>query len=163
MPCDSLLLDWAVKYTHEHEVVVVASAGNDNSDKVGYPAALPYVVAVAAVDNEGIKAGLSNYGSAVTIAAPVVKIYSSYRDGRFAWWIGTSQAAAFVAGEAALIKSKYPWMLVDEVVDTMVIYSTDIGFQNPGHDWRNANPLSALTSVSDSHVFRAVSTPKKLG
>ncbi len=49
--------------------VVVAAAGNDNSDEPHYPAAYPGVVAVAAVDHNGKKKNYSNYGAYVDLAA----------------------------------------------------------------------------------------------
>ncbi|MCH8309360.1 MAG: S8 family serine peptidase, partial [Chloroflexi bacterium] len=154
VPCESLVLNWAVNYAQERGVIVVASAGNDNSENIGYPAALPNTVTVAAVDNQGNKAEFSNHGSEITIAAPGVEIYSPYRNGQFAWWSGTSQAAPIVAGEAALIKSRFPWMLSSEIVDMIVTASTDIGVQTPGHGWKRANPNSAVNSDLAAHEFK---------
>ncbi|MGH9175898.1 MAG: S8 family peptidase, partial [Vicinamibacterales bacterium] len=98
-------------------VLVIAAAGNDgiNADAFGtYPAAynLPNILSVAATDSSDQLASFTNYGpGAVDIAAPGVSIYSTWatsfgHDHRFA--SGTSMATPFVAGAAALVKSRFP-------------------------------------------------------
>jgi subtilisin family serine protease len=100
--------------------LVVAAAGNFDSDRPYWPAALKDVVAVAALadsaDGEPERASFSNYGWWVDAAAPGVKIKSTFptqgrEDGKdfhgYAKWSGTSFAAPVVAGRiAALMSSK---------------------------------------------------------
>ena len=45
----------AVKYAYDRDVVLVAASGNDNTDRPGYPAAYPEVLAVASTDANGAK------------------------------------------------------------------------------------------------------------
>ncbi|MBD2128528.1 S8 family serine peptidase [Microcoleus sp. ZQ-A2] len=58
------------------KLVMVASAGNQNLDEIGFPAALPGVVAVGATNLAGNRAPYSNYGAThplgqgVTLVAP---------------------------------------------------------------------------------------------
>jgi serine protease len=51
-------------------VTVVAASGNENSGAVGFPANLPNVIAVGAVDGRKIRAPYSNFGSALDVVAP---------------------------------------------------------------------------------------------
>jgi hypothetical protein len=90
--------------------VVVACAGNAGADRPFWPAALKPVIAVAALDGGGDRAGFSNYGWWVDACAPGVDIASSYvrfdgpRGDRFegyATWSGTSFATPAVAGRVA--------------------------------------------------------------
>ena len=60
----------AVKYAHDKGVVVVAAAGNDGRGKVGYPAAYPGVVAVAATQFDETTTFYSNWGKEIDVAAP---------------------------------------------------------------------------------------------
>lgn len=84
-------------------VVVVASAGNDNTGTPQFPASVSSVISVASVDSTDAKASFSNYGSTIYVDAPGVNIISAYPNGRYAMVSGTSFSAPMVAAEAALI------------------------------------------------------------
>jgi serine protease len=57
--------------------LLVAAAGNDNTNTPLYPAALSSVISVAAVDQNKNKASFSNYGPTIALAAPGVNVYST--------------------------------------------------------------------------------------
>jgi hypothetical protein len=114
----------AVEYAYQHGVTVVASTGNTNG-AVTYPAALPHVIAVGAVDNEGNRWSLSNYGPEIDLVAPGVDIYSTNRSG-YGTRTGTSMAAAHVSGLAALLEGMYP-LSPDQIKASMTNTSRDLG------------------------------------
>lgn len=107
-PSDKLLtrlIDAAIK----HGAVVVAAAGNDGPHGLAsYPAALPNVVAVTAVDaNEQLYPNATE-GEFIQVAAPGVEIVSTSPGGKLMVSSGTSMATAFVSGTAALLIQQNP-------------------------------------------------------
>ncbi|MEV7420948.1 type VII secretion-associated serine protease mycosin, partial [Streptomyces sp. NPDC089919] len=102
--------DEAVQYALARGVVVVASAGNGGGagDRVSYPAAYPGVIAVTAVDRDDTKAPFSTRHWYATVSAPGVDIVIADPDRTYYEGWGTSAAAAWVSGTAALIRAAHP-------------------------------------------------------
>ncbi len=72
----------ALNYAYSHGVILVTSAGNDDSDDIQYPAAYPTTISVGATDQNDEKASFSSYGEWVDISAPGVDILSTVPLGK---------------------------------------------------------------------------------
>ncbi|MFD3524911.1 type VII secretion-associated serine protease mycosin [Streptomyces sp. NPDC058653] len=131
------------------EVVIVASAGNDGLDgkvKETYPASYDGVLAVAASDRNNERAAFSQSGEFVGIAAPGVDMVTTVPGGGHCADNGTSFSAPYVAGIAALMKSKHgEWSQEKIVAQIQQTAERSI----PGRDrlvgWGVADPVRALT------------------
>ena len=96
----------AIKFATRHQVICVASAGNDGKEEIVYPAALSDVMGVASTANNDTLSTFSNYGEdLVWVAAPGEGIITTYPFGTFGAGWGTSFSAPFVSGAAALLLS----------------------------------------------------------
>lgn len=102
---------------YQNDIVLIAGNGNDYMAQVGYPANLPEVIAVAAVDGSNAHVGYSNTGPETELSAPGdgVGVVSLARPGygAYPWYDltysgGTSAATAYVSGVAALVRSYNP-------------------------------------------------------
>jgi thermitase len=150
----SATLENAVLYAYTRGVVQVAAAGNSGSGSVLYPARFGPVIAVAATDSANNRAGFSNYGPEVDLAAPGVSIYSLYPGGGYGYRSGTSMSAPFVSGLAAIligIPGNYDAGFVESQMETTAL---DLGA--PGWDVYYGAGLIQM----DAAIRRAIpSTP----
>jgi thermitase len=97
----SMMLQNAVQYALNQNVLIVAAAGNEQLTQLAYPAAYPGVISVGAVDAQRKQAYFSNSGSNLTLVAPGVGILSAYPEGKVVIGSGTSQATAMTTGTVA--------------------------------------------------------------
>lgn len=131
-------------------ILIVAAAGNLNTDLPMYPAAESCVLGVTAVGSGMHKSDYASYGPWVDIAAPGERIFSTYPGGSFGWWKGTSLATPFIAGQAALLRNDSPTLSIDEV--GALIAETARSLDNSNHQYRGL--LGAgLTQIDNSFNY----------
>jgi thermitase len=151
---DSEFLHDAIRYAYDKDIVIVSAAGNDNTERPGYPAAYPEVLAVAATNSGTEKASFSNYGDYIDVAAPGESIASTYPDGQYAALSGTSMSSPHVAALAGLIRSINPELSNTEVMKLMTDNAIDLG--TPGHDiyygWGQVDIYKTLQAAGGGEV-----------
>lgn len=112
--------------------VLVAGAGNDNTDNEFFPAAYEGVIAVGSIDQGGGKSGFSNYGSWIDLVAPGV-VYSTAAGNDESYNIsgGTSFSSPIVAGLAALVKAYNPELTASDIVTCLTSSAFNVDAVNP--------------------------------
>jgi len=133
-------LDWptswddAFLYAMDHDVVVVAAAGNRGSGttEVGAPATMPGVLTVAGVDRSGTASfDASSQGITIGVSAPSEKLVGVGPGDVHYSWNGTSGATPLVAGIVALVRSAHPELDADDVIQRVVSTATPKGATQP--------------------------------
>ena len=135
-PCDEIgqtVFDWV----RDQGALTVVSAGNSGSE--GNPSISPAncdnTLGVGATDIKDRKAEFSSFGNFVDIAAPGVGIWSTYpplvsiTSPHIGYWPadGTSMAAPFVAGAAAVLKGLHPDWTPEQIADRLMSTARDAG------------------------------------
>ncbi|MCC3774953.1 type VII secretion-associated serine protease mycosin [Streptomyces sp. UNOB3_S3] len=113
----------AVKYAVTKGKLIFAASGNDGDKEnlPSYPANMPGVVSVGAIDRTSTATKWSNSASNVALAAPGDEIPGRCKESAgFCATRGTSQATALASASAALIWSKHPDWTGNQVLRVMM-------------------------------------------
>ena len=129
-------LDWpeswddAFLYAMEHDVVVVAAAGNrgGGTTEVGAPATMPGVLTVSGVNRQGQASfDASSQGITIGVAAPSEQLVGVIPGGAYVTWSGTSGATPIVAGVVALVRAAHPELDAANVINRILLTARDRG------------------------------------
>ena len=143
----------------EYGVLVVAAAGNSNSDEPIYPADYDYVLSVAATDADDKRWWGSSFGYGVDISAPGRNIYTTTPNGNYGSASGTSFSSPIVAGVAALVKAKYPTYTGAQIGELLRVSADPAFKENLTEQYKDkmgngrVDAYAALTSTSPAVRF----------
>jgi subtilase family protein len=141
----------AVDYAWRRGALIVAAAGNAGVASLDYPARLPNVVSVAAIDESGRRASFSNYGNGLDIAAPGDRILTLDGNNNVHYLQGTSFAAPFVSGVAGLLLSMDENLTNVElwnILNTTAVQPGGGSGPNSNYGWGVVNAWNALNALS---------------
>ena len=90
------------------DCIVFCGAGNNNNERLFYPASYPYAVSVASTNELDHKSNFSTYGYAIDICAPGDLVNSTWIGDTYLKTGGTSMASPIAAGCAGILRSALP-------------------------------------------------------
>ena len=175
-PVEPSEIHLAIDHAWSKGALIVAAAGNAGVGTLDYPARLPEVVSVAAIDESGRRASFSNYGPGLDLSAPGSRIVTlnggvnqPNQPNGVHYLQGTSFSTPFVSGIAGLLLSAEPGLTnvqLWNILNMTAVQPVGSGY-NPNYGWgvvkaRNAiaalnQPLISVdsypTSVSSSSTF----------
>lgn len=146
-------------------VALVAAAGNDACDRLGWPAESPTTIAVSAVGPSLTLTPYSNYGPDVFLAAPGGDQSGGSADGvlstlpgdGYGFFQGTSMASPHVAGVAALVRSVNPGLSPSAIYDLLARTATDLGASGPDTSY-GYGLVNAEAAVAEARSLLEAST-----
>jgi subtilisin family serine protease len=178
-------LDNSLQYAYDRGIPLFAATGNEDASSIVYPAYNNYVISVGAASPSAQRKGPSssdgeywwgsNYGvdtqddpHAVDIMGPTILPTTDivggggYDSGNYEMWFnGTSCATPYVAGVAALLKSRNPSLTPAQVRTALT--TTAINMYTAGWDqWTGygfVDAAAALNSISGGIPFCHITSP----
>ena len=122
-PTDFPQIRSAVADAERRDALIVAAVGNGQERSPGapsFPAAYPGVLGVGAIGISGALDQNSQVGAFVDLVAPGAGVVGASRVAGHAFWNGTSLAAAFVSGTAALVRAAWPDLTAPQVAQRLM-------------------------------------------
>jgi subtilisin family serine protease len=134
---DNPLVEEAVHYASQQNVLIVAASGNSEQAEACYPAAYPSVISVGAVDARGEHLDFSNYGTYLSLTAPGYAIQAAWPGNRYAQISGTSASAPLVAGAIAATMSNGFGVTMNsrQAAEIVLRYSNEAGIPGPDSEY----------------------------
>ncbi|MDR3587062.1 MAG: S8 family serine peptidase, partial [Desulfosporosinus sp.] len=143
-------------------MLFICAAGNNgaNIDNTPvYPASfgLPNIITVASISSTGSLSSFSNYGQTVDVAAPGENIISTSSGNAYGTDSGTSMAAAFVSGEAALFISKFGSSNISDVKQRIIKSSDRLStLTGKTYQGRKINCSNAVNEIYPDKVIEII-------
>lgn len=182
---DKSVVDDAVRFAMENDVLLIHAAGNDGLDLDANPnfpnrfyvdslgmtqgeANAWITVGATQWQNNGeLIATFSNYGQkTVDVFAPGVKINSTVPGSQYKELDGTSMAAPVVSGLAALLRSYYPHLSAVEVKDIIMQSVTRIDHRVQIRDATGRKKRVSMDQICISggvvNAYRAIELAEKM-
>ena len=159
---DIAALTRATTDAFNHDVMVVASVGNDGKLEAELPASLPHVIGVGASNLTGDRAAFSNTGPWVDLVAPAASLVApmpkAYCPSGYGVANGTSFAAPAVAGAAALLAAVRPTLTPEQRFDILRTSARDV--DPTGRDDNTGYGLLDVKAALNAPLPPAESSPE---
>lgn len=115
-------------------LLIVCSSGNGGGGSVGYPSSNPFVMSVGATNESDTRAGFSQFGTNLEIAAPGTNIRTTSIGNAYTTTDGTSFSSPIISAVAGLVWSANPSLTNVEVREILHMSGDQVGGFNYNHD-----------------------------
>jgi len=153
-PVEPSEIHLAIDHAWSKGALIVAAAGNAGVGTLDYPARLPEVVSVAAIDESGRRASFSNYGPGLDLSAPGSRIVTlsggNNQPNNVHYLQGTSFSAPFVSGIAGLLLSAEPGLTnvqLWNILNMTAVQPVGSGY-NTNYGWGVVNARNAIAALN---------------
>src|SRR2546426_3341810 len=156
-PIEPTDIHLAIDHAWSKGALIVAAAGNAGVGTLDYPARLPEVVSVAAIDESGRRASFSNYGPGLDLSAPGSRIVTlnggvnqPNQPNGVHYLQGTSFSTPFVSGIAGLLLSAEPGLTnvqLWNILNMTAVQPVGSGY-NPNYGWGVVNARNAIAALN---------------
>jgi len=156
-PVEPSEIHLAIDHAWSKGALIVAAAGNAGVGTLDYPARLPEVVSVAAIDESGRRASFSNYGPGLDLSAPGSRIVTlnggvnqPNQPNGVHYLQGTSFSTPFVSGIAGLLLSAEPGLTnvqLWNILNMTAVQPVGSGY-NPNYGWGVVNARNAIAALN---------------
>ncbi|GAB5410197.1 MAG: hypothetical protein BalsKO_25620 [Balneolaceae bacterium] len=152
-PGFSLFGQDVVNMVTEGGALIIAAAGNDNTEDPHYPSGYENVFSVGSVESNGVRSDFSNYGFEVDVfATGIVRSSNGVGEDGYATYGGTSMSSPVVAGLAALLKTEYPFWDAERIKAQIRSSAFSI-------EANNSSDFEFKLGTGSVNAERALSTP----
>lgn len=157
------LIERSLAALNARGIVLIAASGNAGPKSPPlYPAADKNVIAVSATDASDKLFAASNRGSHIAVSAPGADVLLPSPDGKYQVTSGTSFAAAYVSGLAALLIERNPALKPSDIRDVLTRTAQDLG--PPGRDDQfGAGKADAFSAVAAASATVATAADRPAG
>jgi subtilisin family serine protease len=153
-PPDALVAALVVVAVRSGALVVAAAGNGGKRGPAAYPAALPEVLAVTAIDARLRLARIATRGDYVDLAAPGVELACLSSGGGRTLATGTSFAAPQVSAAAALLLELDPSLSEAQIRELLLASARDAGARgpDPGFGAGIVDPCAAAARIAPDRV-----------
>ncbi|MGN7198355.1 S8 family peptidase [Bacillus mycoides] len=147
---ESVSFEKATELAYKKGILLVSSAGNKgyfNENSIMIPAKYDSVISVGALDEENQRWEFSSRGKELELMAPGVDILSTFLNGSYIKDSGSSMAAAYVTGLAALIMEKNPLLSNQQVREILQNNAEKLGITNE-YGYGLINAIQSINNIN---------------
>lgn len=153
-----------IDYAISKGTLVVAAAGNKNTNELFYPASYKGVLSVGWLNTiNDLKNSAGNYGTEVDVMSPGTSIFStwpSYTDSLYKTSNGSSMSSPLTAGLAGLVFSKYKNYTPLQAAERIRVSGDDVYYANPENlkNLLGKGRINALNALKDTNLISVRAT-----